>query len=453
MRTISLRGTSLFVIGTMLIMSHRSPAADFPEIDKLPSHKELPDPLMMFDGTPVTTREQWTDRRAPELKALFQHYMYGEIPAAPKISATVQSADRDAVGGKATMKQIRIALSSAPDCPAVNLLLFVPNHRDANRPPPVVLGLNFSGDHTVLDDRRIALAEGWMAAGPEVEHNRATDAGRGKDSDRWQVEHVIDRGFALATFYYGDVAPDHPGFKDGVFPFFLKAGQTEHGPNDWGAIAAWAWGLQRAVDYLVTDTDVDPKRIVVFGHSRTERLPLLAGALDDGSPSLFRIKRVAVARPPAGKTIRRRSPSAGSTNRFRIGSMRDSKSSAATKRSCPSTRIASSPFVRRAGALHLRRRRQMGQSAGTTRRAKIGHGCLPPLWQGRDRPGRLRRKRQTHRRRPQLLHPQSTAHRRSYLLGRLSRLRRIVAGWQSTLIRSRRGSMSSNSECGLPIGS
>src|SRR5436305_14324599 len=89
MRTISLCGTAFFVIGAMFIMSHRSPAADYPEIDKLPARMELPDPLVMFDGTPVTTRKQWTERRAPELKALFQHYMYGDIPAAPKISATV----------------------------------------------------------------------------------------------------------------------------------------------------------------------------------------------------------------------------------------------------------------------------------------------------------------------------------------------------------------------------
>ncbi len=133
----------------------------------------------------------------------------------------------------------------------------------------------------MLDDPRIALASGWMPTGPGVEQNRATEAGRGKDAARWQVEHVIDRGFALATFYYGDVAPDHPGFSDGVFPFYRQAGLTEQRPTDWGAIAAWAWGLQRAVDYLVTDQDIDSKRIVVFGHSRNGKAALLAGAFDD----------------------------------------------------------------------------------------------------------------------------------------------------------------------------
>lgn len=263
------------------IMNSHSSAADFPVIDKLPSNKEMPDPLVMLDGTRVTTAEQWNEKRKPELKALFQHYMYGEIPPAPKIATAVWRADRDCLGGKATMKQIRIALSPDTDCPLINLLLFVPNHREGKGAPPVVLGLNFNGNHTVLDDRRIALPKVWVAAGPGVENNKATNAGRAKDADRWQVEHVIDRGFALATIYYGDIAPDHPGFKDGVFPFFLKPGQTEHGANDWGAIAAWAWGIERGVDYLVTDADVDPKRIVVFGHSRNGKAALLAGALDE----------------------------------------------------------------------------------------------------------------------------------------------------------------------------
>jgi hypothetical protein len=281
MRSIFFSGAILAVIGATSLMALTSSAAEFPEIDKLPAHQELPDPLVVFDGTHVADRQAWNENRKPELKALFQHYMYGEIPPAPKIEATVARTDSDAVDGKATMKQIRIAVTQVPDCPAINLLLFVPNHRDSNRRPPVVLGLNFNGNHTVLADPRIELAAGWVPDGQGVEHNRPTEAGRGRDADRWQVKHVIDRGFALATFYHGDIAPDHPGFKDGVFPFFLKPGRTEHGPNDWGAIAAWGWGLQRGVDYLLTDGDIDPKRIIVYGHSRNGKAALLAGAFDD----------------------------------------------------------------------------------------------------------------------------------------------------------------------------
>src|SRR5205085_8774413 len=48
-----------------------------------------------------------------------------------------------------------------------------------------------------------------------------------------------------------------------------------------GTIAAWAWGVQRAVDYLVTDKELDAARIIAVGHSRLGKTALLAGAFDE----------------------------------------------------------------------------------------------------------------------------------------------------------------------------
>src|SRR5262245_39316496 len=55
-------------------------AADFPAPESLPSRPELPDPLVMLDGSRIATKEEWLTKRAPELRALFQHYMYGKRP-------------------------------------------------------------------------------------------------------------------------------------------------------------------------------------------------------------------------------------------------------------------------------------------------------------------------------------------------------------------------------------
>jgi hypothetical protein len=77
------------------------------------------------------------------------------------------------------------------------------------------------------------------------------------------------------------VAPDHRGLEDGVFPHFLEPGRTKPGPHDWGTIAAWAWGLSRAVDYLVTDKDIDGGRIAVVGWSRMGKAAILAAAFDE----------------------------------------------------------------------------------------------------------------------------------------------------------------------------
>jgi (4-O-methyl)-D-glucuronate---lignin esterase len=254
-------------------------ATPFPEFSKLPPLTGLPDPLVMFNGERVTSREQWSNQRRPELKALFEHYMYGDMPPTPaRIESTVERVDPKFFGGKATKKEVIIAFGP-PNAPRIHLLLVVPNSR--KQPAPVFLGLNFCGNHTAVSDPNVALPVVWMpksCAG--CTNNQATDAGRGTQVDVWAIEQSIDRGYAVATFYHGDMDPDKPDFTDGVHPFYLKPGQTQHGPHDWGTIAAWAWGLSRAVDYLITDKDIDSKRIAVVGHSRNGKATLLAAAFD-----------------------------------------------------------------------------------------------------------------------------------------------------------------------------
>jgi hypothetical protein len=149
------------------------------------------------------------------------------------------------------------------------------------------LGLNFHGNHTVLNDPCIALPEGWVPNGAGAKNNRATEAGRGSETAGWAIENSIDRGYAIATFYHGDVDPDRNDFTDGVHPFFLKPGQTSPGPHDWGSIAAWAWGLSRAADYLLCLKDIDESRIAVYGHSRNGKTALLAGAFDERFAIVF----------------------------------------------------------------------------------------------------------------------------------------------------------------------
>ena len=255
-------------------------AGEFPPVSELKPSAELPDPLTMFDGKPVSSREQWLAERRPELIRLFQHYMYGQPPVAPKtIETRIERVDSGYLSGKATKKEVTISYGP-PGAPKIQLVLVIPNKPAG--PKPVFLGINFCGNHTLLDDPAIALPTAWMpqsCAG--CTDNRATDAGRGTQKDVWAVEQTIDRGYALACFYCGDVDPDRNDFTDGIHPYYAAEGQTARGPHDWGTIAAWAFGMQRAVDYLVTDRDLDPARIAAVGHSRLGKTALLAGALDE----------------------------------------------------------------------------------------------------------------------------------------------------------------------------
>ena len=192
----------------------------------------------------------------------------------------VVEADAKALGGLATRRQVRVLLDGTESGPGFDLLLYAPNA--APRPVPAFLGLNFGGNHSVGPDQSIRLPKSWMREGPGVVDHRATEAGRGTGAAAWPVERILDRGYALATAYYGDVEPDHPdGWRDGVRARIGPGTAGRFLPDDWGAIGAWAWGLSRALDYLATDGDVDSRRVAVIGHSRLGKTALWAGAQDE----------------------------------------------------------------------------------------------------------------------------------------------------------------------------
>jgi dienelactone hydrolase len=252
-------------------------AADFPAPAALPANPEPPDPLMLRDGTAVKTADDWKTRRVPELRALFQHYMYGRVPAARPISSKIIRTDAAALGGKATLKEVHVDLGG--DAP-VHLMIVTPNRRTA--PAPCFLGLNFSGNYALLADPLIEMPRGWVseryAGAPE---NRAGEAGRGKQIDAWAIEQSIDRGYAVATFFNGDVISDKADIAAKQLQRFLPEGVAADAPDAPATIMVWAWAFSRMVDHLVTDQDIDPRRIAVVGHSRNGKTALLAAAFDE----------------------------------------------------------------------------------------------------------------------------------------------------------------------------
>jgi hypothetical protein len=246
----------------------------------------LPDPLVSADGQKISTPDAWIKERRPELLRLFEDQVYGRVPQPDKplhITSRVRSEDRAALGGTAIRREITISFSEAPEGPRLDLLLYLPRTAEASRRVPAFLGLNFEGNHTIHSDPGIALARGWVPNNPAhgIKDHQAADSARGASSSRWQVERVLARGYATVTAYYGDIDPDYDdGFQNGVQPLCYRPGQTRPGANEWGSIAAWAWGLCRALDALESVPEIDAHQVVLHGHSRLGKTALWAGAVD-----------------------------------------------------------------------------------------------------------------------------------------------------------------------------
>jgi hypothetical protein len=151
----------------------------------------------------------------------------------------------------------------------------------ATGPTPTFLALNFYGNLSLHADEGITRSTEWMRENDEfgIVDNRATEATRGVRSSRWPVERILERGYGLATLYYGDIDPDYDdGFENGIHPYFTDVTGE---PGRWSSVGAWSWGLSRAMDYLVTDEDVDRDQVMVMGHSRLGKAALWAGAQDE----------------------------------------------------------------------------------------------------------------------------------------------------------------------------
>jgi hypothetical protein len=266
----------LLLCPTISVMS----SSKSPDASRLPSQSTMPDPLIALNGERITTGKQWTEQRVPELQRLFQAYMYGELPPKPsQVNFQVQNEYADFLNGTARLKLVTISFGSS-DAPTIDLIVVTPKEK---KRAPAFLVLNFCGNHAVSDDPRIPLTRGWLYSSCKgCTNNNATEAARGSQASDWPLAEIVKRGYALATFCNTDIDSDRADVSNGVYAWLAKNGHTQYtNAHHRGSIAAWAWGFHRAMDYLVTDRDIDGKRVAALGHSRNGKTALLAAAFDD----------------------------------------------------------------------------------------------------------------------------------------------------------------------------
>jgi len=237
---------------------------------------ELPDPLLSEAGTAIDTPELWKDVRRPELHQIFEESQYGRAPAKPEgIRFEVTEAPTPALDGAAIREQVTIHFGKDGTAPTVEVLIYVPANQA--EPAPLLLSISFLANNLAVDDPAVQVGRNW-----DRETHRRVPAEGPSRFGKLPVKQLIERGFGVATFHYTDVEIDaKDALPHGVRQKYLSADEPELGDDQWGAIASWAWGISRVIDYFEQDPLVDAERVAITGISRLGKTVMWAGANDE----------------------------------------------------------------------------------------------------------------------------------------------------------------------------
>ncbi|MCD8185194.1 MAG: hypothetical protein LUD68_01665 [Rikenellaceae bacterium] len=229
----------------------------------------IPDPLIFNDGTPVVTVEAWTDTRRAELFELFTSQMYGRSPEhGQEITWTLFDQQDSALDGLAVRQQFRILWNGTQEGPYTDVLLYLP--AQVSGEIPLVVGLNFDGNHTVDEDPDIRLPEYYYR------YTQKKPLVRGSDAGQWPIREILARGYGVATAWRSEVSADSRAHHlEGIRSVYPELAEGE---ENWATVAAWAWGLNRIADLLSLHPRVAGDRICLIGFSRLGKAALWAGA-------------------------------------------------------------------------------------------------------------------------------------------------------------------------------
>jgi hypothetical protein len=263
---------------------------------------DLPDPLKLNNGQPVTTPQIWWDKRRPEIVESYEKYVYGRIPQnVPSVRWTVTAIDHEMIGFNRVLAKDLIGTVDNSSYPAISVKIHmtVVTPENSTGPVPLLIMFGRAGfpnpkepagedlDHinaawkALLVQQDPSLKD-VFASHPAWEPIHATPfqpPQLNADGDLPNTWQLIAAGWGFALLDPASVqADDGAGITRGIIGLVNK-GQPRH-PEDWGALRAWGWGAGRALDYLATDPAIDAKHIGIEGVSRYGKAALVTMAFD-----------------------------------------------------------------------------------------------------------------------------------------------------------------------------
>lgn len=198
-----------------------------PDFSAMAHHPFLPEPLLLEKNGkeyPVTTKEQWNEKRE-WIKKQYEHWVSGMAPPAPKeLKVNIVS---DSIEDGTRIQLIELRFGPAYQARMTLELMIPANEKELL---PVYM--------TQWTHR------GW-------------------------AQLAVRRGYIGCVYAAADDKDD------------TQAYQSLYPDYDFSMLMRRAWGASRVVDYLFTRPEVNKKQIAITGHSRNGKQSLWAAAFDE----------------------------------------------------------------------------------------------------------------------------------------------------------------------------
>ena len=260
-----------------------SPMGRLPGVRDLPVRKEMPDVLMMSDGTRVKTREQWS-RRREEMRRILAYYAVGQAPPAPGNVKGKELHAEAVLDGKVKYRLVHLTFGPGEKL-FLDIGIFAPATGgpfpaiilQAGSPPSaIVLPRLPQGPNQGRGENVLLL----VGPGPSAPSRAVTPVTAAAFATAQQ--QVFERGYAIVMFNPNDCAEDTTlRNEDGSWAFRTTRFYPAYPGYDWGILAGWAWGASRVADYLETDPTIDATKMIITGASRNGKSAMVAAAFDD----------------------------------------------------------------------------------------------------------------------------------------------------------------------------
>ncbi|HEX5324999.1 MAG TPA: hypothetical protein VFW40_14540 [Capsulimonadaceae bacterium] len=253
-------------------------------------YPNIPDALVMNNGKKVTSARMWWKERRPQIQAAFDEDLYGKVPKdVPKVTWTVTSVDRTTNGDVPVITKHLTGAVDNSSYPAitVNIKLDLTTPANATGPVPVIMEFGFLGPFPGFGGPRPnGAARPGGAGGPGGANATRPGGGGGgfgvfgppQTGPTWQ-QQLLAKGWGYAVIDPNSFQADNGGGLDAGVIGLCNKGQPRT-PDQWGALRAWAWGADRAMDYFQTDKAVNAKEVGIEGISRYGKATLVTMAYD-----------------------------------------------------------------------------------------------------------------------------------------------------------------------------